>query len=238
MVEGLAGRQLVRIRRLVCGKSGTSCDHESLEMPFSPMRPSMPGLSRVGESTGNRSHQMQEVFGARGKPFEHEADGRQVDEGFRRLDLQLVVFAQAAISGQPAQTCAPRSKSGPEGALRAFGDKVMPRSAIIWTTAIIWTRSRELSLKVRYHHHTPAVLSSGSPCLRANVVEQDHRRIEQRVRLLGASSQWPFIEFRGLVIEPIPSLFCRFAASVSSTRAAGHRWPWGNASTIKGFGMN
>jgi lipoyl-dependent peroxiredoxin len=50
MVEGLAGRQLVRIRQLVCGKAGTSCDHESLEMPFSPMRPSMPGLSRVGES--------------------------------------------------------------------------------------------------------------------------------------------------------------------------------------------
>ena len=30
-----------------------------------------------------------------GEPFEHEADGRQVDEGFRSVDLQLVVFAQA-----------------------------------------------------------------------------------------------------------------------------------------------
>src|SRR5271166_2179549 len=37
----------------------------------------------------------------RGEPFEHEADGRQVDEGFRSLDLQLVVFAQATISAQP-----------------------------------------------------------------------------------------------------------------------------------------
>ena len=36
----------------------------------------------------------------RGEPFEHEADGRQVDEGFRSLDLQLVVFTQATISGQ------------------------------------------------------------------------------------------------------------------------------------------
>jgi hypothetical protein len=32
--------------------------------------------------------------------FEHEADGRQVDEGFRSLDLQLVVFAQATISAE------------------------------------------------------------------------------------------------------------------------------------------
>ena len=36
----------------------------------------------------------------RGEPFEHEADGHQVDEGFRSLDIQLVVFAQATISAR------------------------------------------------------------------------------------------------------------------------------------------
>jgi hypothetical protein len=47
------------------------------------------------------------------EPFEHEADGRHVDEGFRSLDLQLVVFAQATISAQPRKRALHDSKSGP-----------------------------------------------------------------------------------------------------------------------------
>jgi hypothetical protein len=64
----------------------------------------------------------------RGEPFEHEADGRQVDEGFRSLDLQLVVFAQATISGQPRKRALhdPSQAHHLEGALPAFGDVQSP----------------------------------------------------------------------------------------------------------------
>jgi hypothetical protein len=38
-------------------------------------------------------HPLREVL-PRDEPFEHEAAGRQVDEGFRILDLQLVLKAR------------------------------------------------------------------------------------------------------------------------------------------------
>src|SRR5271166_1310462 len=38
----------------------------------------------------------------RGEPFEHEADGRQVDEGFRSLDLQLLVYAFVLAHNHPS----------------------------------------------------------------------------------------------------------------------------------------
>src|SRR5690349_16428000 len=50
---------------------------------------------------------------ARGDPFEHETDGRKVDEGFRRLDLQFVIFAQATVSARATQRCVPQSRERP-----------------------------------------------------------------------------------------------------------------------------
>jgi hypothetical protein len=64
----------------------------------------------------------------RGEPFEHEADGHQVDEGFRSLDIQLVVFAQATISARVRKLVLhdPSQAHHLEGALPAFGDVQSP----------------------------------------------------------------------------------------------------------------
>jgi hypothetical protein len=52
----------------------------------------------------------------------------QVDEGFRSLDLQLVVFAQATISAQPRKRALhdPSQAHHLEGALPALGDVQPP----------------------------------------------------------------------------------------------------------------
>ena len=71
---------------------------------------------------------MLEKFYPGGEPFEHEADGHQVDEGFRSLDLQLVFFAQATISGQPRK----RALHDPSQAHHLEGSWILVREGDNW----------------------------------------------------------------------------------------------------------
>ena len=66
---------------------------------------------------------MFEKFSPRGKPFEHETDGGKVDERFRSLDFELVIFAQAAIPAEPRKRALhdPGQAHHLEGALLALG---------------------------------------------------------------------------------------------------------------------
>jgi hypothetical protein len=87
----------------------------------------------------------------RGEPFEHEADGRQVDEGFRSMDLQLVVFAQATLSGQPRKRAChdPSQAHRLEGALLAFGDVQSLPVTPFWLGANLTSFSLRKILLVR-----------------------------------------------------------------------------------------
>ena len=71
---------------------------------------------------------MFENFSRRGEPVEHDADGCDIDQGFRRLHQIFVVFAESAIAPEPSKAALhnPGQSGDLECTLLAFDDPQYP----------------------------------------------------------------------------------------------------------------
>jgi hypothetical protein len=111
MIEGLAGRQLVRVGQLVCGKAGTPCNHESLGVKHPDLLPGQVGRDALLAQCGD--NQVGEADGG-GAGTEKEyplllelaaGDLKRVDQPGKRdagrtLDVVIVAGGLVAVAGK------------------------------------------------------------------------------------------------------------------------------------------
>src|SRR5262249_2286314 len=109
MIEGLAGRQLVRVGQLVCGKSGTSCNHQSLGVEQPDLLPGRFGRdallaqrrdNEVGKSDGcgARSEKEDPLLLELAPGYLERVDQSRKRDAGRALDVVIVAGDLVAVA--------------------------------------------------------------------------------------------------------------------------------------------
>jgi hypothetical protein len=122
MIEGLAGRQLVRVGQLVCSKAGTPCHHESLGVKQPDLLPGHVGRDAVLAQRGDDQVSEADSGGASAEkeyPLLLElaaGDIKRVDQPGKRdagraLDVVIVAGDLVAVAASRATASTPVQSS-------------------------------------------------------------------------------------------------------------------------------